>query len=406
MNDNDVTPGDGAPRWHPGERTDPAELKELAETRPQELYAAVERLCRQATGHGDGPQRPAGRAATGSDGASAARAVRRIAETLAETRSRDCARSAVDIVGRLLPAGSSYREENVLLRRSVAAKLAVSQQLRDLEPLFGELPDTADDPVVEVRACVLGELALIGAGRGRPLLDAYAERLRELGHPLARLPRTRLDVEHRFAVRVRGLGPVRTTEQLRSRFPEVPPTDGGAAAGRTAARTPDDGRARSAAEPFTAGGWAREPEARFFTSAGPLGPDDFGMSFIRELDLDCLAGEGTRRGGAVACATTPDDVLGELFSASFNGGVNGQGQGGAYARLYAWNSFHALLGLPAGTPPLEAVRRAADHRWLRFMAFTDWFHHDTADVAFAVLDPARTGVAVLAATDTDTDTGS
>ncbi|MDQ1029731.1 hypothetical protein QF035_007313 [Streptomyces umbrinus] len=56
-----------------------------------------------------------------------------------------------------------------------------------------------------------------------------------------------------------------------------------------------------------------------------------------------------------------------------------------------------------GGPFPEAVRRASDHRWLRFMAFTDWFHHDTADVAFAVLDPSRTRVAVLAATDTDAD---
>ncbi|MFF7484930.1 hypothetical protein ACFZBC_05435 [Streptomyces luteogriseus] len=30
-------------------------------------------------------------------------------------------------------------------------------------------------------------------------------------------------------------------------------------------------------------------------------------------------------------------------------------------------------------------------------------HHDTSDVAFAVLDPTRTRVAVLAATDTDAD---
>ncbi|MFG2810035.1 DUF6183 family protein [Streptomyces massasporeus] len=128
----------------------------------------------------------------------------------------------------------------------------------------------------------------------------------------------------------------------------------------------------------------------------PLSPDDFGISFIKELPLRCLAGEGSRRGSALACATTPDDVLNELFSASYVGGVNGQGQGGAYARLYAWEGFCALMGLPAGVPLLEAVRGAADHRWLRFMAFTDWFHHDTPDVAFAVLDPTRTRVAVLA----------
>ncbi|WP_437030465.1 DUF6183 family protein [Streptomyces sp. enrichment culture] len=31
----------------------------------------------------------------------------------------------------------------------------------------------------------------------------------------------------------------------------------------------------------------------------------------------------------------------------------------------------------------------------------DWFHHDISDLAFAVLDPTRTRIAVLAATDTD-----
>jgi hypothetical protein len=332
-----------------------------------------------------------------------ARAAGRIAEALADTRSRDCATLAVDIVGRLLPLEAMDRGEADRLLRSVAAKLVKAQQLRDLETLFGELPDGIRDPAVELRACLLGELALIGSGAGRRTLDAYAERLSELGHPLARLPRMRLDNEHRFAVRVRGLGSIKTSKQLRSRFPEVLSTDSGAVAGRRAGDTPDDERAKAAARPFTAGGWACEPEARFLTLPSPLGPDDFGISFIKELPLRCLAGEGRHRAGAVACATTPDDVLNELFSASYYGGVNGQGQGGAYARLYAWDSLYALMGLPAGVPFLEAVRQAADHRWLRFMAFTDWFHHDTSDAAFAVLDPARTRVAVLAATDTDVD---
>ncbi|MFJ4644086.1 DUF6183 family protein [Streptomyces bobili] len=95
-----------------------------------------------------------------------------------------------------------------------------------------------------------------------------------------------------------------------------------------------------------------------------------------------------------------------MFAAAHHGGVNGQQQGGAYARLYAWNSLFALMRLPGNLPFLEAARLAADHRWLRFMAFTDGFHHDTADVAFAVLDPSGTRVAVLAATDTDSDSHS
>ncbi|MET7814699.1 DUF6183 family protein [Streptomyces sp. NPDC005395] len=382
MSHNQETPGDSCSDRHRRE-----ESQHLAELGPEAMYEAAVRLCTV----GEGPS-----------GASVARTVARIAETLADTRSRDCVMFAADLVSRLLPDGGMSPGEGDRLLRSVAAKLVRAQHLRDIEPLFAELPDGVPGPAVELRACLLGELALIGSGGGRPSLEAYADRLRELGHPLARLPRTRLDIEHRFAVRVRGLGSVKTAKQLRSRFPEAPSTDSGAVAGRGARDARDDGRANAAARPFRAGGWAREPEARFFTLPSPLSSGDFGISFIKELSLRCLAGEGSRQGSALACMTTPDDVLNELFTASYVGGVNGQGQGGAYARLYAWESLCALMGLPIGVPLLEAVRCAADHRWLRFMAFTDWFHHDTADLAFAVLDPTRTRIAVLAATDTDT----
>ncbi|MGC0385694.1 DUF6183 family protein [Streptomyces sp. SAI-129] len=382
MSHHRETPGDSDSDRHL--REEPQQLDELG---PEAMYEAAVRLCTV----GDGPH-----------GVSVARTtVARIAETLADTRSRDCVMFAADLVGRLLPDGGMSPREGDRLLRSVAAKLVRAQRLRDIEPLFGELPDGVSGPAVELRACLLGELALIGSGGARPSLEAYADRLRELGHPLARLPGTRLDIEHRFAVRVRGLGPVKTAQQLRSRFPEAPSTHGGAVTGRGARDARDDGRTNAAARPFHAGGWAREPEARFFTLPSRLGPDDFGISFIKELSLRCLAGEGSRRGSALACVTTPDDVLNELFAASYVGGVNGQGQGSAYARLYAWESLYALMGLPTGVPLLEAVRRAADHRWLRFMAFTDWFHHDTSDLAFAVLDPTRTRGAVLAATDTD-----
>ncbi|MFD3309453.1 DUF6183 family protein [Streptomyces sp. NPDC058694] len=396
MNDNELMPGGGASRRPFWERSGPAELKQLAESRPEELYEAAEQVSGRA--FGERPEGPAG-----SGGRSEVRVIGQIAEALADTRSRDCARFAVDIVGRLVPPDSEHQQGGDRLRRSIAEKLVKNQQLRDLEPLFGEPPEGLEDQAVEVRACVLGEFAMIGAGRGRTTLDAYAERLRELGHPLSRLPRVRLDIEHRFGVRVRGFGSVKTTDQLRSRFSEIAPTDGGAAAGRTAVESSDAERAGAAAEPFTVSGWSDEPEARFFALSNSLDPEDFNISLVKELPLESMAGEGTRRGRALACHTTPDDVLNELFAAAHNGGVEGQGQGGPYARLHAWNSLYALMGLPKDIPFPEAVRCAADHRWARFMAFTDWFHHDTADVAFVVLDPSRTRVAVLAATDTDAD---
>ncbi|MFK4068396.1 DUF6183 family protein [Streptomyces sp. NPDC029674] len=285
--------------------------------------------------------------------------------------------------------------------RALASELASDRRLPHLETLFTEPPRSATDSEAELRACVLGELALRGVPwRERPAIEAYAERLRELGHPLARLPETRLDLEHRFGARTRGVGPVRSAGQLRARFPEAPDTAGGVAAGATARETPDAARSRAAAGAFTAGGWAKEPEARFFALPRPLRDDDFGMAFLRGLPLDCLAGE-PGRGGMLSCLTAADDAAAQLYVAACDGGVNGRPQYGAYARLHAWEGLYALLGLPPGTPFLDAVRYAADSRWLRFMAFTSWFHHDTADVGLAVLDPSRTRVAVLAATDTD-----
>ncbi|MEU5576368.1 DUF6183 family protein [Streptomyces huasconensis] len=285
--------------------------------------------------------------------------------------------------------------------RELAAELAAGRRLPELEPLFAALPHSATGPEAELRACVLGELSLRGVPwRQRPALVAYAERLREAGHPLARLPETRLDVEHRFGARARGAGPVRSAGRLRARFPEVPDSERGAAAGRAAREAPDAARSRAAAGAFTAGGWACAPEARFFTLAQPLAADDFGMSFLKELPLDCLAGE-VGPGGLPACVTAADDALNELYSAAAVGGVNGHPLHGAYARLHAWQGLYALLDLPAETPFLEAVRYAAGCRWLRFMAFTRWFRHDTADVGLAVLDPSGTRVSVLAATDTD-----
>lgn len=204
----------------------------------------------------------------------------------------------------------------------VAARLAGTTPVRELEPLFAELPENLRAPGVEMRACLLGELALIGARTGRERMDAYAGRLRGLGHPLARLPETRLDVEHRFGVRVRGLGSVKTLRQLLCRFPELPRSDAGAAAGRGAVGVDDDVRARAVARLFTAGGWARTPEVRFFALPAPRDPGDFGMSFLERLSLACLQGGGT----AVACATTPDDVLNELFSPPVTAGSVGRGR--------------------------------------------------------------------------------
>ncbi|GAA2415306.1 hypothetical protein GCM10010420_51510 [Streptomyces glaucosporus] len=56
-------------------------------------------------------------------------------------------------------------------------------------------------------------------------------------------------------------------------------------------------------------------------------------------------------------------------------------------------------------PPPYAVRLACEYRWLRFTVEpgreNDWFFGDLTDAGFAVLDPGRTRIAVLAVSETD-----
>lgn len=402
----------------PGEQ----QLAELAEVEPVRLHALGERYLRQDDSGQCGEAEAAG---------TAARDVSLIGETLARVRSPECVRLALDLAERAVsvprPGGDAWEA----VPEAVAAQLALSQTPRALEPLFTDVPSTLDaalsmaldaaadpgvDPAVDMRARILGEMACVGVGQGRSVLDAYAERLRALGHPLAWLPRARLDIEYRFGQRARGLGHLKTAAQLRSRFPELLPTEAGEEAGRTASECPDAVRTDLTGQPFTVGEWGRAPEARFFSLPEPLaqvlpepgrgaasgeanGRDGWNIAFLQALPLDCLAGADLRPDMAVTCHTTADDVLDELFKAVAIGGAQGRPRSRAQARLHAWQSMFALMGLPHDTPFMDAVRRAADYRWLRFLAVGDWFRNSVNQVGFAVLDPNRTKVAVLAAAD-------
>ncbi|WP_371100016.1 hypothetical protein [Streptomyces sp. PU_AKi4] len=81
------------------------EPADLAEHRPEELHEVAERLCCGTSGEGLG-------------GTPVVRTAERFAETLADTRSRDCAVCAVGIVSRLLSLEAVAREESDRLRRS------------------------------------------------------------------------------------------------------------------------------------------------------------------------------------------------------------------------------------------------------------------------------------------------
>ncbi|WP_280525014.1 DUF6183 family protein [Streptomyces inhibens] len=144
-------------------------------------------------------------------------------------------------------------------------------------------------------------------------------------------------------------------------------------------------------------------EGRCYELPEPLDAADWNAALLTGLPADCLS--GLTAGTLAAVHTTADDVPADLFLAAFSGGLWGQGLDGAYARRAARRGLYALMDLPWEVSHHEAVRRAAGHRWLRFTAerHTEnrWFHGDLSDVGFAVLDPTRRRIALLAATDTD-----
>ncbi|MET9437173.1 DUF6183 family protein [Streptomyces sp. NPDC006551] len=337
--------------------------------------------------------------AAGAAGSLYAHDVVRVAEFLTGHRSQAATDWAVRLGEHAARLGDAPGARS--LTRRIAWELVRRPSSAALRPHFERPPERSDDPETEFHACLLQEMALRWGLRDEPYVT-YGSRLRELGHPLSWLPLASLYFEHamleRGCTQGTSLGSF-TPEQLRDRYPEIPSTPAGAAAGAEARETPDEPRTEAALAPFAALGAS---QAHFFTLPRPLDPADFNSALLTSLRIGCL--EGLAPDTLAAGHTTADDVAGDLFVAPFSGGLWGEGQQGAYSRLLAWRGLYALMDLDPAVPHHEAVRLAAEHRWLRLAVRRGagrWFHGDLSDVAFAVLDPSRRRVAVVAATDTD-----
>ncbi|MGW2017826.1 DUF6183 family protein [Streptomyces sp. NPDC001927] len=284
------------------------------------------------------------------------------------------------------------------LMAHVAHELVRRPSSAALRPHF-ERPPVAGDPTTEFRACLLHEMALRWGLREEPYVTFQAG-LRELGHPLSWLPLASFYFENAMRQRSWTKGTMLSSlrpEQLYAAYPAIPPTDAGAEAGRAARRETDERRAETAVAPLAELGRCA---AEFFTLPEPVDPVDFNSALLTSLGSPCLTGF-TPDTLAVA-HTTADDVAGDLFVPAFDGGMWGDGRPRAYSRLVTWRAMYALMDLDLSVELGDAVRAAADHRWLRLApGRSDFFFGDLSDLAFAVLDPTRTRVAVVAATDTD-----
>ncbi|MDH6574610.1 DUF6183 family protein [Kitasatospora sp. MAP5-34] len=357
---------------------DAGSLKACAATDPARLYElAVAHLRRP------GPE--------------SARAISWIAEPLCTEDSYQAAEWAARLADTLLTLTGP--DDHRMLVRRMARQLVQRAGWVTLKPLFEQLPEHLDGPA-EFRACLLQEIALRWGVDAEPYLE-YARRLQELRHPLAWLPLASLRFEHELCRTTEGSMPgSMSPATLRAAYPEIPPTEAGTAAGGRAREVPDTGRAEAAGAPLAQlGRW----EAKFYVLAQPLDPDDWNAAFLAELPAQCLA--GTTTDTIVAVHTTADDLAGDLFVSAYSGGLWGESRQGAYSRLLTWHSLYALLDLDLTVSPYDAVRLAARHHWLRFAvdehSDNQWFHREVTDLGFAVLDPGRTRIALLAATDTD-----
>ncbi|MDT9689031.1 DUF6183 family protein [Streptomyces sp. P9(2023)] len=359
---------------------DDASLKVYAVTDPERLYSLATEPPRVA-------------------GSLSAPEIMSLAELLARQRSQ----AATDWAVRLgeYAARRTGAPGAVQLMAHVVRELVRRPSSATLPPYF-ELPPKADDPDTEFRACLLQEMALRW-GLDREPYTAYQAGLRELGHPLAWLPLASFYFESAMRERAwwRGstLGSLKSDE-LHARYPEIPPTAAGALAGRGARRAPDDRRTEAAMDPLAE---LASSAVEFFTMPEPLDPADFNSALLTAIGSRCLA--GLTPDTLAAAHTTADDLAGDLCVAAFSGGVWGDGRPGAYVRLSTWRALYALMDLDPSVPHTRAVRAAAEYRWLRLAlarrSGNDFFFGDLSDMAFAVLDPTRTRVAIIAASDTD-----
>ncbi|MFG2640221.1 DUF6183 family protein [Streptomyces sp. NPDC048370] len=354
-----------------------ASLKVYAATAPEKLY--------------DLATEPARGARTWSDPD-----ILRLVEFLTAGHSQaatDCAVRLGEHAARLGEApGAAALMDHVtreLVQRPSSAKL---------RPHF-EKPPVADDPTTEFRACLLHEMALRWGLRDEPYVTFQAG-LRELGHPLSWLPLASFHFENAMRRRAWTRGTMLSSlrpDELYAAYPAVPPTAAGAEAGRAALRVRDERRTEAAVAPLAELGICA---AEFFTLPEPLDPVDFNSALLTSLGSTCLAGFTPET--LAAAHTTADDVAGDLFVPAFDGGMWGDGRPRPYSRLVTWRSLYALMDLDLSVELGDAVRAAAEHRWLRLApGRSDFFFGDLSDLAFAVLDPTRTRVGVIAASDTD-----
>jgi hypothetical protein len=290
------------------------------------------------------------------------------------------------------------------LERYAASQLAAGQPPTDLAAVVFGGSGGEGDASEELRACLIHELVLREVALSElQQIAKWAASPHWRHHPLSWLPLELSGIEQERSLpsySARGVSSYATpygptygrgeTKRLMS---------GPGAPVATEATTAEVAASISAAvENWTQGSNGRI-EARVFDFAEEVG-DAVVPGAVLASGLECLR-DLEAEGAFSVTARTAAEAWRVLFAAASSGGAYNHGCYGAYGRLLAWRSIAALAGIAQDATAAEVAERAQECSWYRFDADSPWFEQVAWDIGLAALDPRRSRLAVLAATDTD-----
>lgn len=289
------------------------------------------------------------------------------------------------------------------LERYAASQLAAGHSPTDLAAVVFGGGAPAGGASEELRACLVHELVLRAiAVPELPQVAKWATSPHWRHHPLSWLPLELFEVEQERdlpAYNARGgsghavpYGPSNVRgEAARPGEPGVP----------TGAEVTTDAivaSISSAVENWTQGSNGRI-EARVFEFAEAISVAAV-PAILPAIGLECL-GDRKAKDAFSAASSTPAGAWRVLFAAAASGGAYNHGCYGAYGRLFAWRSLGGLAGAMEDATAIEVAELGQRCEWYHFDADSPWFDQVAWDIGLAALDPSRSRLAVLAATDTD-----
>lgn len=290
------------------------------------------------------------------------------------------------------------------LERYAASQLAAGQPPTDLAAVAFGSSGSEGGASEELRACLIHELVLREVVLSElPQIAKWAASSHWRYHPLSWLPLELTGIEQKRdlpSYSARGGSSHATPYGPTYGRGETKRLVGGPGAPVATEATTEEIAASisSAVENWTQGSNGRI-EARVFNFKEEIG-DAVVPAALLSSGLECLR-DLEAKGAFSVTVRSSAEAWRVLFAAASSGGAYNHGCYGAYGRLFAWRSIGALAGTAQDATAAEVAERAQDCSWYRFDADSPWFEQVAWDIGLAAVDPSRSRLAVLAATDTD-----